>query len=472
MKLSIIIISCTIAAGAIAAAIGANLLQKTAYTLTGPCAFLPATRTTEFHGDVAGSRLNLAMAGNQWVVFSDVMRGFNKSIGLDPTWPAAKENDANGYTHFDLSNDANRYFIELIPPGQLRNQIKSGCMLLGNDKPRNFLPHNLQVDFDVFASTNYDLMQDLANNGFVSEVLPYIANRLDIMVVAGNRKGIGDAKLTDDTEFDTQFDIVMDLLSGDVTTSALDHINEGIHKAANSYMKKAHSYIIDNDRKINMAYTLANGTQITKNQLASAWVQAALAVVAKPMNGSPGQLRLISLDAGESHTSHALSANKCGVPRAYIFCEFALLNKRSTHETRIHHVETPNGLLKKHSFVPVDAGFVWVTELAYQLNSGNNLVSGISGTANLTALGIPNVAGVNEDHVYSIALLSTAKHPAEGQQFIDFVRGKKGQAIYSAGGFTSLNYEQLGKGLCFSRPVNGHSTATLRPAGGPCPAWF
>ena len=149
------------------------------YAFEGTCAFLPAARATEFHGNPDTSKLNLGMAGNQWVVFEDAMQAFNLSLGNDPTQPAYRPNDGSGFTWADLNDDANRYYVQLIPPGQIRKQIKSGCMTLGNDEDRNFLPGNIQVDFDVFASTNYDLMQDLANNGFIDEAVPYIRNRLE-----------------------------------------------------------------------------------------------------------------------------------------------------------------------------------------------------------------------------------------------------------------------------------------------------
>ncbi|MCK4586514.1 MAG: hypothetical protein KAU29_04190, partial [Gammaproteobacteria bacterium] len=231
------------------------------YALKGTCAFLPADRATEFHGNPATSNLNLGMAGNQWVVFDAAMRAFNLSQGNDPTQPAHRPNDATGFKRADLNDDANKYFIELIPPGQIRKQIKSGCMTLGNDEDRNFLPGNYQVDFDVFASTNYNLMQDLANNGFIDEAVPYIRNRLDLMVASSNTDPVGSTNHTGDAAFDRQFDIIMDLLSGSVIASSLDHINEGIHNAANGYMKKAHGYVKNpaNDRNVTMAYTYADG---------------------------------------------------------------------------------------------------------------------------------------------------------------------------------------------------------------------
>ena len=137
----------------------------------GPCAFLPADRATEFHGNADDADLRLGMAGNQWVVFDKVMQGFNVARGTgDGTEPQYHENPF--YTLAELNDPARKYYIQLIPPGQIRNQIKSGCMVLGNDEERNFLPLSIQVAFDVFSSTNYNLMRDLAANGFVTEALP------------------------------------------------------------------------------------------------------------------------------------------------------------------------------------------------------------------------------------------------------------------------------------------------------------
>lgn len=478
------------------------------YTLKGTCAFLPAARATEFHGNPDRSKLNLGMAGNQWVVFEDAMQAFNMSQGYDPLQPAYRPNDADGFTLDDLRKDkANRYYIQLIPPGQIRKQIKSGCMLLGNDEDRNFLPGNIQVDFDVFASTNYNLMQDLANNGFIDEAVPYIRNRLDLMVATDNPEGIGSSVITGVAEFDTQFDIIMDLLSGDVIASSLDHINEGIHNAANGYMKKAHAYVKANDRLVDMAYTFADGSTADKEQLASAWIQEALNFVATPMAGSPGAERLISGDSGENHsnadpdamppipeTGHDLSENGCGTAGNYTFCEYAVLNKANTHESRVHHVETPNGVVNAAGYEPVHVGFVWITELAYQINNvpeGETLaVTGMNGVI-LSTLGIPNATfedgngdtvGVNGDKIYSLALLATSDNEKKGRQFIDFLRSPEGQAAYVAGGFTGLTGQaDADKGKCYARPALTEvapgefkvvSAATNRTGPGSCDDWL
>jgi ABC-type molybdate transport system substrate-binding protein len=420
------------------------------YSLKGPCAFLPADRATEFHGNADRSKLNLGMAGNQWVVFEEAMQQFNVYIGKgDGTEPAYRPNDANRFTLADLNDNANRYFVELIPPGQIRAQIKSGCMLLGNDEDRNFLPGNFQVDFDVFASTNYRLMKDLANSGFIDEAVPYISNRLDLMVAGpsdpypnGNPKGIGNTMHTSVADFNTQFDIIMDLLSGDVVASSLDHINEGIHNAANNYMKAAHNWVKanDNDTPITMTYKYADGTMETATKTGSDWIQAALAKVATPMAGSPGAERLVSRDAGENHTSHNLVDNGCGTAGDLLFCEYAVLNKANTHESRVHHVETPEGIQGTAGFVPVDVGYVWITEVAFQLNDGNYNIQGMVGDQDITNLGIPRPADsdVNKDITYSLALLATSENQKRGRQFIDFLRSPEGQLVYTDGGFTGL----------------------------------
>jgi len=459
----------------------------TSYTLQGTCAFLPADRATEFHGNPETSNLNLGMAGNQWVVFDKAMQAFNVYVGKGVgDEPVHRPNDATGFTLADLNDDANRYFIELIPPGQIRKQIKSGCMTLGNDEERNFLPGNYQVDFDVFASTNYDLMQDLANSGFIDEAVPYIANRLDLMVKTGNPEGIGNTRYTDDEDFDTQFDIAMDLLSGAVIASSLDHINEGIHNAANGYMKKVDAYInshAEASTEITMSYHYGNDDNPgSETKTAAEWLEAALLAVATPHPDSPGAKRLpdsgddLAGDAGENHTSHDLIDRGCGTNDDLVFCEFAVLNKFNTHESRVHHVETPNGLLDVEGYTPVDVGYVWITELAYQINNGNTAVTGMSGNVIEEGLGIPNTGNVNGDKIYSLALLATSKNKWLGRQFIDFLRDTTpitgGQAVYIDGGFTGLTDTQLDGGKCYAKPVDGVSAGSTREGDGSCADWL
>jgi hypothetical protein len=68
---------------------------------------------------------------------------------------------------------------------------------------------------------------------------------------------------------------------------------------------------------------------------------------------------------------------------------FAALNKTNSHESRVHYIEAPIGLVGADGYVPVDAGFVWITELAYQLNQGDTQMESIPGQ-NISDLGIPS----------------------------------------------------------------------------------
>jgi hypothetical protein len=396
---------------------------------TGNCASLGADRTTEFHGNPERAELLLGMAGNQWVVFDQVMRDFNLYRGLDPAIPANQPS----YTLEDLrAPGRGNYYIQLIPPGQIRDQIKSGCMLLGNvdpnDPERNFLPFSIQVEFDVFASTNYNLMRDLAASGFVSEAKPYIKNKLDLLVLQGNPHGIGDGVMpagvvpTGDADIDKIVDIVFDLLDPTVPVSQVDHINEGIHSAINNMYRFMDAFI------------RANGTV---SQVAE--LDARLAAVADPQPGSPAETRTGISTNFDLATNAA--CNYGDAPATLRFCEFAVLNKANTHETRVHHVETPERVRADESWT----GPLWITEVTYAQNSGNPVaVEGVD-----IAAADPDEV-VNPPVSYSLALLSTAKHKRLGNAFIDWIRSPDGQRVYTDGGFIGLTDEELAGGECYS----------------------
>ena len=145
------------------------------------------------------------------------------------------------------------------------------------------------------------------------------------------------------------------------------------------------------------------------------------------------------------------------------------------HESRVHHLETPEGIQGTAGFVPVDVGFVWITELAFQLNNGNFAVQGMVGNQDITDLGIPRPAdstNVNNDITYSLALLATSRNQKRGRQFIDFLRSPEGQLVYTDGGFTGLTYTQLEGGRCYAKPVTGVSVATTRTGDGSCDDWL
>ncbi len=380
------------------------------FMLQGNCAQLPADRTTEFHGNPMTSNLNLAMAGNQWVVFDHFMQAFNEyryTRGEEDIDLTAIGNQSR--TFAGLQNKGADYFIELIPPGQERAQIKSGCMLLGNDDERNFLPTSIQVDFDVFTSTNYNLMRDLATNGFVTEAVPYIRNQLTLMTDAANSAGIGVGD-------NPTIDATLDLLDPNIRVSEVDHINEGVHRGINNMYKRMDEY------------TRTNGTASDIAQL-DAW----LAAVADPQDGSPADTREgvstnfnLATNPECHYSGHASIAD--GTLR---LCEFAVLNKANTHETRVHHVETPSRILAGES----DVGPVWVSELQLAVNNGD------------AVSGFQPIDEVNRPVVYSVAFLATMsnQHKRLARWWVDFLRSDEGVQISVDGGFSALTGTEQGE---------------------------
>jgi ABC-type molybdate transport system substrate-binding protein len=389
------------------------------YVLQGNCAELPADRTTEFHGNPATSNLNLAMAGNQWVVFDHFMQAFNEyrdARGEEDIDLTAIGNQPR--TFAGLQNKGADYFIELIPPGQERNQIKSGCMLLGNEDDRNFLPTSIQVDFDVFTSTNYNLMRDLAKSGFVTEAVPYIRNQLTLMTDAANSPGIG-------AGFDGTIDATLDLLDPAIRVSEVDHINEGVHRGINNMYRRMDEY------------TRLNGTAADVAAL-----DTLLAAVADPQPGSPAATRTgvttnfnLATNPQCHYSGHAIIADK-----TLRMCEFAILNKANTHETRVHHVETPARILAGDS----DVGPVWVSELQLAVNNGD------------AVSGYQPINSVNRPVVYSVAFLATmsSKHKRLARQWVDFLHSPEGVDIYVDGGFSALTGTELGERYSFDAAGN------------------
>jgi len=392
--------------------------DEKSYVLQGNCAQLPADRTTEFHGNPATSNLNLAMAGNQWVVFDHFMQAFNE---LRATTDPEVDLTAIGNqprTFAGLQNKGADYFIELIPPGQERNQIKSGCMLLGNEDDRNFLPTSIQVDFDVFTSTNFNLMRNLAASGFVSEAVPYIRNQLTLMTDAANSSGIG-------TGADPIIDATLDLLDPGIRVSEVDHINEGVHRGINNMYRRMDEY-----------------TRLNGSAADIAALDSALAAVSVPQPGSPADTRTgvstdfnLATNAQCHYTGHASIAD--GTLR---LCEFAVLNKANTHETRVHHVETPSRILSGES----DVGPVWVSELQLAVNNGD-AVSGYQPADN-----------VNFPVVYSVAFLATMDddHRKLARKWVDFLRSPEGVQVYVDGGFSALTGTEQGERYSFDTDGN------------------
>jgi ABC-type molybdate transport system substrate-binding protein len=388
------------------------------YVLTGNCAQLPADRTTEFHGNPATSNLNLAMAGNQWVVFDKFMQAFNEVRAKTDKKVDLTAIGNQPRTLAGLQSRGADYFIELIPPGQERNQIKSGCMLLGNEDDRNFLPTSIQVDFDVFTSTNYNLMRNLAASGFVSEAVPYIRNQLTLMTDDINGAGIGTGGIADAT---------LDLLDPNIRVSEVDHINEGVHRGINNMYKRMDEWV-----RLNSPGDVAA-------------LDAALAAVSIPQPGSPAETRTanegittnfdLATNAECHYSGHASIAD--GTLR---MCEFAILNKANTHETRVHHVETPSRILAGDS----DVGPVWVSELQLAINHGD------------AVSGYQPPDSVNFPVVYSVAFLATMDddHRKLANKWVDFLHSEEGVQIYVDGGFSALTGSEQGERYSFDDDGN------------------
>jgi ABC-type molybdate transport system substrate-binding protein len=360
------------------------------------------------------SNLNLAMAGNQWVVFDHFMQAFNEyryargEEGIDLT---AIGNQPR--TFAGLQSKGADYFIELIPPGQERDQIKSGCMLLGNEDARNFLSTSIQVNFDVFTSTNFNLMRDLAANGFVTEAVPYIRNQLTLMTDAANSANIG-------VGVNPTIDATLDLLDPNIRVSEVDHINEGVHSGINNMYKRMDEY------------TRLNGTAADIAML-DTW----LAAVANPQPGSPAATRVgVSTNFNLATNPECHYSSHASIPDGTLrLCEFAVLNKSNTHETRVHHVETPSRILAGES----DVGPVWVSELQLAANNGD----AVSGFQPIDAVNVPVV--------YSVAFLTTMsnKHKRLARWWVDFLRSPEGVQVYVDGGFSALTGTELGERYSF-----------------------
>jgi len=416
--------------------------------VSGNCKDITASSSTEFHGNPSETDLSLAMAGNQWVVFNKIMSRFNERRILNGSLASDQDADLEHqatWTQAALEQKRNKYFIELIPPGKERAQILSGCMIIGNEKDTNFLPLTINLNFDVFTSTNYNEPRLLAEKGFVESALPYTKNQLTLMVAAGNPSGFATSHA------DPVIAATLDLLSNSFVVSEVDHIDEGIHAAINGMYKKMDAYV-----------------RASGDTDAIAALDAALAAVATPQANSPADCRFDTCGDASGPSKFTLATNpECNKGGHLQLCEFAILNKANTHETRVHHVETPSGILAKQNYVPVDVGPVWVSELQFAKNAGD-AVDGV---------GMPD--SVNAPKIYPISLLASGKNQALAEEFINFMLepgdGIRGNGIgdaqdeYEYGGFNHMTCEDFAQGEYYSLDGNGDLVITARNVSASCP---
>jgi hypothetical protein len=168
---------------------------------------------------------------------------------------------------------------------------------------------------------------------------------------------------------------------------------------------------------------------------------SALAAVAVPQPGSPAETRTIeegittNFDLATNPASH-YTGHPTTPDGTLRLCEFAVLNKANTHETRVHHVETPERILAGES----DVGPVWVSELKFAQDAGD----AVSGST------MPD--GVNVPVVYSVAFLATrgTKHRKLAEEFVDFLLGGA-EHVYVDGGFLPLVGDELAERYSFDK---------------------
>ena len=184
-------------------------------------------------------------------------------------------------------------------------------------------------------------------------------------------------------------------------------------------------------------YTRLNGSA---SEVAS--LDTALAAVVMPQPGSPAATRTgVSTDFNLAtnpachYTGHVSIAD--GTLR---LCEYAILNKANTHETRVHHVETPSRILAGES----DVGPLWVSELQLAVNSGD-AVSGYQ----------PDDI-VNRPVVYSVAFLATmsGKHKKLARKWTEFLHSPEGVQVYVDGGFSALTGTEQAERYSFDAAGN------------------
>lgn len=143
-------------------------------------------------GDSYTADLVMYLAGNQFMVMEELI------------------------TDFQARNpDIKTVYVETIPPGQiLKGQILKQGQINGQDTAMN--P-------DLFASVNLGHLKKLKAKGIMSDYMIYTHNKLELMIAAGNPKGIKG---------------VEDLGRDDLVQSHPNPITEGIFKFYGSQMLK------------------------------------------------------------------------------------------------------------------------------------------------------------------------------------------------------------------------------------------
>ena len=143
-------------------------------------------------GDSYTSDLVMYLAGNQFMVMEDLIKDFQSR-------------------HPNIKT----VYVETIPPGQIfKKQLLKQGQIDGQDTAMN--P-------DLFASVNINHLKKLKTKGLMENHIIYIHNKLELMVKAGNPKGIKGPE---------------DLARDDIVQSHPNPLTEGIFKFYGSEMLK------------------------------------------------------------------------------------------------------------------------------------------------------------------------------------------------------------------------------------------
>lgn len=118
----------------------------------------------DLHGNPCDAKLVLFIGGNQFFVLPRLIAGFEKQ-------------------HPEL---AGHIFYETLPPGILRKQMGAGnAITLGN--------LTLRIQPDVYEA-GQRAVHEMQTKGELDQTITYATNNLEIMVAAGNPKGIASLK--------------------------------------------------------------------------------------------------------------------------------------------------------------------------------------------------------------------------------------------------------------------------------------
>jgi ABC-type molybdate transport system substrate-binding protein len=143
-------------------------------------------------GNSYTAELVMYLAGNQFMVMEELIKDFQSK-----------------------NPDIKTIYVETIPPGQiLKGQILKQGMIDGQKTAQN--P-------DLFASVNLGHLKKLKAKGLMDTHIIYTHNKLELMIAAGNPKGIKSAK---------------DLARDDLVQSHPNPLTEGIFKFYGSQMLK------------------------------------------------------------------------------------------------------------------------------------------------------------------------------------------------------------------------------------------